>query len=251
MAISKQLLLDSGKKIIGFTGGKGRNYLLNLLASELINAGKKVVISNIGKDVLAPSGHILYDKDQTKLLKIIEKEIKEYPLVYAGTELKDYLISGISRDTIIKLKKSSLCDHLLLILGNEEKRTLFSKREIGSISRMSFLDQLIYCFQLDLIDQPLNSNIVARPEELLKRFPKQKAKKSFHQDLIVEYLINEENGALRFFKQKWPAFLIFTDINNIFLENRTINLTRLLGNTPINQIYRANLKENMIIRINK
>ena len=67
----------------------------------------------------------------------------------------------------------------------------------------------------------------------------------------TDYLVDEENGALRLFKQKWPAFLIFTDINNIFLENRTINLTRVLGKTPIIEIYRANLKENMIIRINK
>ena len=128
MAVSKQLLLNSDSKVIGFTGGKGRNYLLNLLAAELVHAGKKVIISNIGKDVLAPSGHILYKKDESKLLKEIKKEISDHPLIYAGTELKDYMISGISREVIIEIKSSSICDHLLLILGNEEKRTLFSKR---------------------------------------------------------------------------------------------------------------------------
>lgn len=251
MAISQQLLLNSEFKVIGFAGGKGRNYLLNLLAGELVHSGKKVVISNIGKDVLAPSGHILYNKDESKLLKLIKKEILNNPLIYAGTELKDYLISGISHHTINELKASSICDHLLLILGNEEKRTLFSKREIASISRSDFLDELIYCFQLDLIDQPLSSSIVERPDELFKRFPQHKRNASFSQKLIVNYLADEKNGALRLFQQKWPTFLIFTDISNVFLENRSINLTRDLVNFPIDRIYRANLKDNMIIRMSK
>jgi hypothetical protein len=251
MAISQQLLMNPGLKVIGFAGGKGRNYLLNLLAGELVHSGKKVVISNIGKDVLAPSGHILYNKDESKLLKVIKKEILNNPLIYAGTELKDYMISGISNDTINELKASSICDHLLLILGNEEKRTLFSKREISSISHSQFLDEFIYCFQLDLIDQPLNSNIVNRPDELFKRFPQHKSNASFNQELIVDYLSDKKNGALRLFQQEWPTFLIFTDINNVFLENRTINLTRDLVNSAIDRIYWANLKENMIIRISK
>jgi len=251
MAVSQQLLLNPDFKVIGFTGGKGRNYLLNLLAAELVHTGKKVIISNIGKDVLAPSGHILYQKNESKLLKEIKKEISKHPLIYAGTELKDYMISGISYKVITELKSSSICDHLLLILGNEEKRTIFSKREISSISQMNFLDELVYCFQLDLIDQPLDTNIVSRPDELLKRFPKYKTRKSLHQDLIINYLSDEKNGAVRLFQQKWPAFLIFTDINNVFLENRSINLTRDLVDSPIDRIYRANLKDNMIIRMSK
>jgi hypothetical protein len=251
MAISQQLLTDQNIKVVGFTGGKGRNYILNLIAMELANTGKKVVISNIGKDVLPPSGYIVYNKDEAKLLKQIKKEISSQPIIYAGKELNDYLITGINRTSISKLRTQKICDYIFLILGDEEKRTLFTKKEIASLSQMKFLDELIYCFQIDYIDQPLSANIVQNPDELLKRFPEYREKTVFTQELMVKYLLDEKNGALTLFKQQWPTYLIFTDITNVFLENRAINLSRDLLNSKIERIYRANLKDNMIVRISK
>jgi hypothetical protein len=116
---------------------------------------------------------------------------------------------------------------------------------------MKFLDELIYCFQIDYIDQPLSTNIVQNPDELLKRFPEYREKTVFTQELMVKYLLDEKNGALTLFKQQWPTYLIFTDITNVFLENRAINLSRDLLNSKIERIYRANLKDNMIVRISK
>ena len=43
--------------------------------------------------------------------------------------------------------------------------------------------------------------------------------------------------------------MIFTDINNIFLENRAINLARDLFSTKIKIMFQANLKENRLKRV--
>jgi len=71
----------------------------------------------------------------------------------------------------------------------------------------------------------------------------------FSQEFIFHYLTDSENGAYPLFQQKWSTFLIFTDINNLLLENRSINLVRDLVSKKIQNIYQANLKDNRLKRI--
>lgn len=249
MAILDQILYNKATRIIGFTGGKGRNYLLNQLASELAHSGKTVIISNIEKDILPPSGQIIYKQDENELFAEVKKEIKKHPIIYAGRGIQDHFVTGLTLSGIRKLKSQKLSDYLLLLLGNEKKYSLLNKKDIEKLCKLTIIDQLIYCFQLELIDQQLNQSEFPNSAEIVKGFPQHKRDNLFSQEFIYDYLTHKENGAYQLFLQKWPTFLIFTDINNIFLENRSINLTRDLLTTKIKIIYQANLKENRLKKV--
>lgn len=249
MAILHQLPEIEKAKVVGFIGGTGRNYFVNQIASESVHLQKKVVITHLVKDILAPSGHIIFDHDEKKLFGKIEKAASQHPIVYAGSALDDHFVTGVHRPLISDLIKSNKIDLILLILGNENETSLFSKTDLTSICKNTFLDQLIYCFQLDLVDQPITTQLAQKPKEILKNFPKYLDEKVFTQDFIFDYLTSPGIGAFNLFKQKWPAFLVFTDINNIFLENRSINIARDLSSRGIGNILQANLKQNLVKRI--
>ena len=249
MAILDQILYNKATRIIGFTGGKGRNYLLNQLASELAHNGKTVIISNIEKDILPPSGKIIYKQDENKLLSEVKKEIKKHPIIYTGRGIEDHFVTGLKLSGIRKLISEKLSDYLLLLLGNEKKYSLLDKKDIEKLCKLRLIDQLVYCFQLELIDQQLNHSQFPNSPEIIKRFPQHKTENLFSQEFISDYLTHKENGAYQLFLQKWPTFLIFTDINNVFLENRSINLARDLLSKKIKIIFQANLKENRLKRI--
>jgi hypothetical protein len=249
MAILGQILTSKTTGVIGFTGGKGRNYLLNQLASELAHNGKTVIISNIEKDILPPSGRIIYNHDENTLLSDVKKEIKKHPIIYTGRGIQDHFVTGMTLSGIRRLKSKNLSDYLLLLLGNEKKYSLLNISDVDKLCKLSIIDQLIYCFQLELIDQQLNPTQFPNSAEIVERFPQHKAEKIFSQEFIFDYLTHKENGAYRLFLQKWPTLLILTDINNIFLENRSINLARDLYSKKIKIIYQANLKENRLKRI--
>jgi hypothetical protein len=249
MALLQQLPEIENAKVVGFIGGTGRNYFVNQIASELVHQQKKVVITHLVKDILAPSGHIIFDPDEKKLFGKIEKAVTKHPVIYAGSNLDDHFVTGVHRPFISDLVNSKKIDFILLIMGNENETSLFSKTELTSICKISILDQLIYCFQLDLIDQPITTQHAHKPQDIFKNFPKYRHEKVFTQDFIFDYLTSPGIGALSLFKQKWPVFLIFTDINNIFLENRCINIARDLSSRGISHILQANLKENLVKRI--
>jgi len=249
MAIIDQILENKNSRVIGFIGGKGRNFLLNQLASEIAHAGHKVIITNIEKDILPPSGKIIYHKDEKLLLSDIKKAIKTNPILYVGKEIQDHFVRGLTLSGIRKLKSEHAQDYLLLLLGNEKKYSLLSRKDITKICKLSLLDQLIYCFQLDLIDQPLDHSKMGNALEIVEHFPQFKNDNLFSQDFIFSYLTDAENGAYHLFQQKWPTSLIFTDINNLLLENRSINLVRDLLSQKIQKIYQSNLKDNRLKRI--
>ncbi len=249
MALLQQLPEIENVKVVGFIGGKGRNYFVNQIASESAHVNKRVVITYLGRDILAPSGHIIFDSDEKKLFEKIEKGISRHPVIYAGRALEDHFVTGVHRSLISDMIKSKKIDLILLILGNENETSLFPKKEIMSICKNSFLDQMIYCFQLDLVDQPITNQMAVNSKEILKNFPKYTKEGVLSQDFIFDYLTSPDMGVYNLFKQKWPLFLVFTDINNIFLENRTINIARDLSSREIDNIFQANLKENLVKRI--
>ncbi len=245
MAISQQLLHESSARLIGFTGGKGRNYLLNQMASELAHFGKKVVIAHFDRQILAPSGYILYDKNEKTLVKKIEEKLDQQPVIFAATATQDHLVVGISPGTVERLSNSTKIDYIFLILGSEKKFSILSQKEITDHGKLKYLDQLIYVFQLDLIDQPLNGHMTTNLPVFIKNFPE----KSLTQETIVAYLTHPEKGAMKLFQKKWPTYLIFTDVNNMLLENRCINIARDLYSKNISHIFQSNLKDNIVKRI--
>ncbi len=103
MPIAQQFIPADKIHLIGFAGGKGRNHLLNEIASDLAHEGKKIVITNIVKDILPPLGHIIFEKDQNKLLKKVERQIKEHPIVYAGQQLEDHFVVGVDPQMVKKI----------------------------------------------------------------------------------------------------------------------------------------------------
>ncbi len=249
MSITQQLLLNPQAKIIGFTGGKGRNYLVNEFAEEFGRSGKKVVIGQLGKDLLPTSGRIVYSEKDDELLQKIEKELEETSVVYAGRGVKDHFVSGITAQIASKIINSGKVDYLLLVVGSPEKVSVFSHKHIARLAKMDFLDQLIYCFQIDYIDRELDREVAENPEEFLKNFPDFESSRVFDQQLIVRYLTDAEQGALSLFTQQWPGILVFTDVNNPLLENRSINLARDLFIHKIENIYFANLRNNLIKKV--
>ncbi len=249
MAFLQQLIDDGNEQIIGILGGKGRNVIINQIASEAGLQKKRVVITHIEGDILPPSGHIVLEKNEKELLSRIEREFNKNPIIYAGTAVNDHFISAVSEQFIDSLQKSSVADLVLLILGDGGSKSILVPKEISGIAGLSYLDRLIYCFQFDLIDQPISQEIVRNPENFLKKFPRYQEEKNVLPELIVDYLTDKKNGAFRLFKQKWPAVLILTDINNILLENRSIGLARDLAARGIEHIFQANLKENLVKRV--
>ncbi len=246
MALVKQLLLNKEFKVIGLLGGKGRNYLANELAGELARDGKHVVITHLEAQMLPTSGQIVFDKNKNNLLKKINSEIKKNPIIYAGLNLTEHLMDGIEPDMVKKVVGLENVDYLVLILGTNDKVSIFTKKQIAAYSKLSFLDQMIYCFQLDYIDSAFSDGFISNEKDFLKQFPQYQQNPVVRYELIVEYLNDEKNGAKKLFQQKWPCVLVFTDITNLLLENKVINLSRDLFTRNFENLYQANFRENII-----
>ncbi len=246
MAIVQQLLINPAAKIIGFVGGKGRNYLANQLALELSRSGKKVIISSVGNEMLPTSGHIIHDKDENSLLERIGADSKIHSVIYGGLGVNDHFLEGINSKLARKIIRLEGIDFLLLFVETVQKISILNNKQIAHLSRSKLIEQLIYCFQLDLIDQAIDGDVVQDMDELFANFSKYRDRPTFSQQLICDYLVNKEKGAGNLFRQKWPASLVFTDVTNPLLENRAINLARDLFVSGIEYIYSANLKENLI-----
>lgn len=249
MALLQQLVDEDSNKIVGILGGKGRNILINQLAMEAANHKKRVIITHINGHILPPSGHISYNADENKLIGQIKREFDNEPVIYAAKSLDDHFVRGVSTDFVQRLKNLPGLDIIFLILGNASRLSILARKDISRIIGLNFLDRLIYCFQFDLINQPLNQEVVKDPDAFLKNFPRYKSEKIFHQDMMTDYLTDSKNGAFRLFQQKWPVLLVLTDINNVLLENRCIALARDLSAKGIEHIFQANLKDNIVKRI--
>lgn len=249
MPIAQQFTGNDNIHFIGFTGGKGRNHLLNEIASELAHEGKKVVITNVVKDILPPLGHIVFEKDQQKLLKKIERQIKEHSIIYAGQQLEDHFVVGVEPTMIKKLVDSKYVDYLFLILGDSKSISFLTPSEIKEICRYEWLQEVIYCFQFDMIDQVLSDQVLEELAKYLHKFPEFKTDKVISYKLLLRYFTDDQIGAINLFRQKWPTHLVFTDINNVLLENHCINFGRDLQSYHIQHIWQANLKDNIFKRI--
>jgi hypothetical protein len=249
MPISQQLIENKEIRFVGFVGGKGRSHLINEVASGLAHSGKKIVLTNIERDILPPSGHIIFQKDHNKLLKQVEQELKVNPIIYAGRELEDHFVVGVDSSMIEKLAGSKRIDYLFLIMGNAKPESFLSPGEVTEITQYLPLEELIYCFQFDMIDQMLGEQEIAEVGQFLNTFIEFKPEKAVSYELLLKYFTDSQYGAYNLFQQKWSTHLIFTDINNPLLENRCINFARDLQAHNINHIWQANLKENMIKRI--
>jgi hypothetical protein len=249
MVIAQQLLVNKAFRCIGFFGGKGRDHILNQFANELARLGKKIVISHIDKKILPSTGYIVYHKLEEKLHKLIEVEIQQHPIIYAGRTLEDYFLSGISSRLVKRLLKSKKVDYVLLVFGEEENTSIFTKRDIAELLKTDYIEELIYFFQIDKIDLPLSSQLTVKPSEFLKAFPQHGKENTLNHSLIIDYLTDPNHGAFKLFQQRWPVLLLLTDVDDFFLENRAINIARDLYSENIEYIYQANLKENMVKRI--
>lgn len=246
MSFTKKLLLNDEYKIIGLLGGKGRDFIANELAGELSREGKHVVITHLEKQMLPTSGMILFNENKNKLLKDIQSKIKRNPIIYVGIKLEDRLMTGIQPDMVKKIIELENVDYLLLILGAHDQVSIFPKKEINLISKLTFLDELIYCFQLDFIDSPMTPDFILDKKDFIKHFPQYKDHTTVRQNLMSEYLCDQKNGALKLFQQKWPCVLVFTDINNLLLENKVINLSRDLFSKSFKNIFQANFRDNLV-----
>lgn len=248
MALVQQLFVNPQSRVIGFTGGKGRDYLINQLANELSRAGKRVVVTHLKNELLPVTGYIVYD-DPENLLVRIESEIDTHPLIYAGREVKDHFITGITMTMARKIAGSKKVDFLLFIVGTMEKYSIYSRNRLNQLGKLALIDQLIYCFQMDWIDQVAGWDMVENYAEFSKEFAAFNNHKILNQKLMVAYLTDREKGANVLFRQGWPSVLVLTDIDNPFLENRAINLARDLSSHQMPFIFMANLKENLIKKI--
>ncbi|MFZ0390389.1 MAG: hypothetical protein WAN36_08000 [Calditrichia bacterium] len=247
MGLTQQLIRKPESKVIGFIGGKGRDYLVTQLANELVRSGKKTVISHFESNLLPSTGHIVYHDQAKSLLSTISEQIGSNPLLYAGKKLIDNLVQGITPTTARKIITLPEVDYLLLIVGPSEKYSIFSRQRIPEIEKMNIIDELVYCFQFDLMDEPELQDMLEDPQEFYKSQPVPDGETgSIDQNRILEYLTDEKNGLLKILQQKWPVTLVLTDIKNLFLENRAINFSRDLFKHDINNVYLGNLKENLL-----
>jgi len=92
-------------------------------------------------------------------------------------------------------------------------------------------------------------NFLKDSTKFLPRFPHYGKDRILSQQLIIEYFTDPRNGILEIFKLKWPVLLVLTDIDNIFLENRVINIARDLYHYNFENIFQANLQESIVKRI--
>ncbi len=249
MTSVQQLLVSDEVRVIGFAGGKGRDYLSNRMASELSRSGKTVVISSLGGQMMAPAGYIVAEDEEEALLAGIQAAVRENPLIFAGRGSTESFVKGITSSLAKKIARLPEIDYLFLIVGTAEERSLLSSKTLSGICKLNYLDELIFCFQIDNIEQPLNSTDVNPGENFFRDFPALKKFRNFDQQFIRKYLSIREGGILCLFQQKWPAVLVFTDINNVLLENHAINLTRDLFTPKIRPVYLANLKEDLIKKV--
>jgi hypothetical protein len=249
MTIENQLILFNEVKILGFTGGIGRDYLADAVSSALGRENKKVVFSHLKIDMVPRLGSLLLHTDRQKLISQIESYFENNNMVYVGKNSKQGFVEGIDVTTVKLLAQQKIIDYIFLFLGTPVEFSIFSPQTIHTILKTSCIEQLFYCFQIDKIDQELENSLFENESEFLDNFPKYKSINRFTHQLFLDYLTSQNKGILSLFKQKWPASIVFTDIKNELLENKVINLARELFPKQIKHIYFANIKENLVKKV--
>jgi len=249
MSLAESLFLSSGMKVIGLAGGKGRNYFANQIATDFARSGKKVVIAQFGRKTLPLAGQIISAENGNRLLREVEAALEKEPVVYAAQGLSDNIATGVEIATLQKMSQIKLIDQILLIVGPAEEYSVLTKKSISDVLKVKLVDQLIYFFQIDKIDQPFDENCIENIPVIKKVMSQKRKSDRFNHQFIISYLTQPESGALKIFRQRYPALLLLTDVNSILLENKALNLARNLFAKNIENIFLANLKENFVKKV--
>jgi len=245
----EQFILNPDIKTLGFVGGKGRNYIVNEIADFFKRSGFRVAVSHLGSEMLPLFGKIVQFNEEAELFTKVKEAFKENSIIYIGKEENQGFLKGIDLTIASKLSQSELIDYNLLILGPPGEFSIIPIKYINEICEISFLDQLVYCYQIDKIGKSFDKNFILDRESFNTNFPEFAQAQTINHQLIIKYLTSKAKGIFKFFQQNWPTALVFTDVNSVILENNAINLARELFTRKIHHIFLANLRENLIKRI--
>ncbi|GAB4375923.1 MAG: hypothetical protein Kow0042_21750 [Calditrichia bacterium] len=249
MSISDQLLLAPENRIVGWVGGKGRDYFLRILASDLDRQGKKVVLSHFHYNRLPPIGKIVVEENPKTIQQKLKTLLREESILYIGRMFNENLLSGIDQEYLNELMAVEEIDYIFLNVGPIQEYSFLTKKSISSVIQTKNLNQLLYFFQVDVLDGMMEHSVIENPTAFLQQFPKKYRGKTFTLPLMLSYLTEVANGASRFFKQKWPAALILTAVDSVLVENKAVNFARELFARGIEHIFLANIREESVKKV--
>lgn len=249
MSFSQLLEIDANARVIGFTGGSGRNYLLEQLASDLARRGKRIIVSHLQGKLLPITGEIICREDPAELIEEARAKSQPGSVLCLGKRMEQHFAQSPDKRFFQRLIKENFYDYLFIVLGAMGSYSFISEKSIRQLKRILFLDRLIYTMPIDLLDQVISDENVENLKEFSALFVGTAAPIVVTPTLIAEYLTSGKLPWKEIFLGKMPVDFVLTNVNNVLLENRAINLARELEARGISLIYTANFKDNLIKRI--
>ncbi len=246
MGLFEQLFPDRKENIVGFTGGEGKNYLLEQLANHLTTERKRVLIAPVGNPVLPVTGEIVVNQDVRELVDTIQQQFNHHPVLFVGQAFKEHMVNGFNSTQIRHLIKHAPYDYFFIMVGPPEFFGIFSSKTIQQLQKYTFLHRLLYCFPISILNREINTQDVEDVSEFRNHFQVGEDKKILDHELIIKYLKDTQQGLGSLLKGDIPVSLLLTGVENVLDENRVIMLARSLLNQGIHPVYMANLKQNLV-----
>lgn len=246
MAVLSQLRMDPEFHTFAFAGGKGRGHLMRKMTDELVREGKRVLITGLNAKKLPVSGSLIIAKDADILVSQIQKEAAKNPVVYVGKNIDDNIVTGFQADELKTIMAQLEDFEVLIELGTATEKMISDPTTISRWLKDDIWDELIYCFEISIIDSSLSESYVENLSRFTKNFPRGS---TLSQEKFLTYLTNPKIGMGKLFNQKWPTILVFTDAHLVSLENRAISLAREAIRKGIKHIALADWETDLIKKI--
>lgn len=239
MLIYKKIGLNLEEdNVIAFVGGGGKSTSINILAQELKEMGKKVLITT--------TTMIFYPEHKNNdefILGILAKEYKAKAgsITLFGKTMVNEKIKGPEIKELEEIKDRNIFDFILIEADGAKRKPITAPAPHEPVVP-EFTRVTIGLIGLDSIGQPLDEENTHRPEVLREIFDVESPHKIEPRDIIE--LITNENGLFKDACGKEIVFLNKADNDDLIFIGKIIR--KLLDQKDIKDVFVTQLKEKII-----
>ncbi len=210
MGLLEQLTLKDGARVWAIVQCVGKNHWLDRVIRDFKKQQKPVVLANLNRQKLPPSGTIIIGKNIPVVVQEIQEALSGAPVVRIGKRIRNGHLEGFSLKELHKITQQVPDVHFLIELPCDPDENFWLKKSaIHQWVGQNYWDQLL---------------IAAPMDGFLERLTPPADSDTLH----WEFFTDKDQGLQLLFGQNWPAGVVLSGAENTRDENQVMLLVREL-----------------------
>ncbi len=214
--------------MIAFLGGGGKTTLMNRIAREAADEGKRVLVTSTHRIPIPPDVSVALINNPELAAGQLKNNLAEHHIVYMGKEIENNQLCCFDPVTLVSVLSKMDCDHIFIDIDENLKHSLTSFQNIRIDSRLKFNRWLI-----SVGTDSLNKDVSEKWIEEITPFWQDK--ETFSTDALTEWIVNGIKS-IPDISDPATVTVYLNKVENTFSENMVIPLVNNLVMHQIGQV---------------